>query len=75
VRNTNAEAEPDTLRLYTIHDQQGHLHPIYAIVIDRGGLGEYYDVQGSSWTDPPLLNDPSQSVQIGSRNYELYYAG
>jgi LCP family protein required for cell wall assembly len=75
VRNTNAEAEPDLLRLYKVHDQQGHLHPIYVIVIDRGGLGEYYDVQGSSWTNPPLLSDPSQSVQIGSRTYELYYAG
>jgi hypothetical protein len=45
------------------------------IVIDRGGLGEYYDVQGSSWTDPPLLSNPSQSIQIGSRSYNLYYAG
>ncbi len=75
VRNTSAEAEPDTLQLYTIHDQHGHPHAIYVIVIDRGGLGEYYDVQGSSWTDPPLLNDPSQTVQIGSRTYSLYYAG
>ena len=75
VRNTNAEAEPDTLRVYNIHDQHGHLHPIYVIVIDRGGLGEYYDVQGTTWTDPPLLNDPSQTVQIGSRTYSLYYAG
>jgi polyisoprenyl-teichoic acid--peptidoglycan teichoic acid transferase len=75
VRNTNAEAEPDELRLYTVHDRQGRVHPIYVIVIDRGGLGEYYDVQGTSWTDPPLLNDPSQSVQVGSRTYALYYAG
>jgi hypothetical protein len=45
------------------------------IAIDRGGLGEYYDVQGSTWTDPPLLDDPSQTAQIGSRSYSLYYAG
>jgi LCP family protein required for cell wall assembly len=75
VRNTNAEAEPDTLRLYHVHDQHGHLHPIYVIVIDRGGLGEYYDVQGSAWTDPPLLSTPSETVQIASRTYSLYYAG
>jgi LCP family protein required for cell wall assembly len=75
VRNTTAEAEPDTLRLYHVHDQHGHVHPIYVIVIDRGGLGEYYDVQGSTWTDPPLLSTPSQTVQIGSRTYSLYYAG
>ncbi len=75
VRDANAEAEPDVLRLYRIHDRQGHVHPIYAIVVDRGGLGEYYDVQGSSWTDPPLLSDPGQTVQIGTRTYSLYYAG
>jgi LCP family protein required for cell wall assembly len=75
VRDANAESEPDALRLYQIHDQHGHPHPIYVIVIDRGGLGEYYDVQGSNWNDPPLLSDPSQTVQIGARTYSLYYAG
>jgi polyisoprenyl-teichoic acid--peptidoglycan teichoic acid transferase len=74
VRDANGEAEPDMLRVYSIHDRQGHLRPIYVIVIDRGGLGEYYDVQGSSWTDSPLLSNPSQTVQIGSRTYSLYYA-
>ncbi|HSZ05208.1 MAG TPA: LCP family protein [Solirubrobacteraceae bacterium] len=75
VRDTTAEAEPDALRVYHINDRQGHPHPIYTIVIDRGGLGEYYDVQGSAWTDPPLLNEPNQTVQIGSRTYDLYYTG
>jgi LCP family protein required for cell wall assembly len=75
VRDAFASAEADTLRLYTIHDRHGHPHPAYVIVIDRGSLGEYYDVQGSSWTEPPLLNNPSQAVQIGSRTYDLYYAG
>lgn len=75
VRDAFASAEADTLRVYTIHDRHGHPYPAYVIVIDRGGLGEYYDVQGSSWTEPPLLNNPSQTVQIGSRTYELYYAG
>jgi polyisoprenyl-teichoic acid--peptidoglycan teichoic acid transferase len=74
-RDAFADAEPDTLRLYDIHDRRGRAHPAYVIVIDRGGLGEYYDVQGSAWTDPPLLSDPSQTVRIGSRTYSLYYAG
>jgi LCP family protein required for cell wall assembly len=74
-RDALADAEPDTLRLYDIHDRRGRAHPIYVIVIDRGGLGEYYDVQGSNWTDSPLLSNPSQTVQIGSRTYSLYYAG
>jgi polyisoprenyl-teichoic acid--peptidoglycan teichoic acid transferase len=74
-RNTIAEAQPDTLRLYDVRDQQGYLHPTYVVVIDRGGLGEFYDVQGSSWTHPPLLSNPSQTVQVGSRTYSLFYAG
>jgi polyisoprenyl-teichoic acid--peptidoglycan teichoic acid transferase len=74
-RDAYAGAEPDILRHYDIRDKQGHLNPIYVIVIDRGGLGEFYDVQGTSWNDPPLLSDPSQTVHIGSRTYSLFYAG
>ncbi len=74
-RDSYAEAEPDELRLYHIHDSQGHVHPIYAVVINRGELGQYYDVQGTTWTDPPLLSDPGQTVHVGSRTYELFYAG
>jgi polyisoprenyl-teichoic acid--peptidoglycan teichoic acid transferase len=75
VRDALGGAEADMLRLYDLHDQHGRPHPAYVIVVDRGGLGEYYDVQGSSWTDPPLLSNPSQTVQIGSRTYDLFYAG
>ena len=75
VRDAFGGAEADMLRVYNIHDRHGHAHPAYVIVIDRGGLGEYYDVQGSAWPDPPLLNNPSQTAQIGSRTYDLYYAG
>jgi len=74
-RDAYADAEPDILRHYDIRDQHGHLNPIYVIVIDRGGLGEFYDVQGTTWNDPPLLSDPSQTVHVGSRTYSLYYAG
>jgi polyisoprenyl-teichoic acid--peptidoglycan teichoic acid transferase len=72
---TTAEAAPDLLRRYDIRDQQGQLHPIYTIVVDKGELGQYYDVQGSAWADPPLLGDPSQQIHIGSRTYNLFYDG
>lgn len=75
VRDGFAGAQPDTLRRYAIRDQGGHIHPIYVIVIDRGQLGQFYDVQGTSWAEPPLLSNPSQSVRFGSRTYELFYAG
>jgi polyisoprenyl-teichoic acid--peptidoglycan teichoic acid transferase len=74
-RDSFAGAEPDELRLYKIHDLRGHLHPIYVTVISRGELGEYYDVQGTNWTDPPKLRNPGQTVQLGSRTYELFYVG
>jgi len=74
-RDTYAGAVPDTLRLYDVRDQQGHLDPSYVIAVDRGPLGQFFDVQGTTWTDLPLLRDPSQTVQIGSRTYELFYTG
>lgn len=75
VRDTRAGAEPDELLLYHTRDLQGHRHKIYTVVIDRGELGQYYDVQGTNWTDPPLLRDPGQTVKLGPRTYELFYIG
>ncbi len=75
VRDSFAGAEADELRLYQIHDLHGHLHPIYCVVIDRGQVGQYYDVQGTTWTDPPMLSQPGRTVHLGSRTYELFYVG
>jgi LCP family protein required for cell wall assembly len=72
---TFAGAPPETLRLYDIRDPQGRLQPAYVIVVRSGPLGQFYDVQGTAWTNPPLLSNPSQTVHIGSRTYSLFYAG
>ncbi len=45
------------------------------IVVGQGELGQYYDVQGSTWTDSPLLSDPSQEIHVGARTYSLFYDG
>jgi LCP family protein required for cell wall assembly len=74
-RQSFAGSLPDTLRLYDIRDQEGRLHPSYTIVVNSGPLGEFYDVQGTTWSDPPLLSNPSATVHIGSRTYDLFYAG
>jgi len=66
---------PDSFRRYYIRDQQGRLHQIYTIVIDRGPLGQFYDVQGTDWAKPPLLANPSATLKVGARTYELFYAG
>jgi LCP family protein required for cell wall assembly len=75
-QKTTAEASPDELLLYGIQSPNGRRrYPSYVIVVDDGELGQYYDIQGSSWTGLPLLSDPSQTIQIGSRTYSLFYDG
>jgi LCP family protein required for cell wall assembly len=70
-----AESEADQLRRYDIAGPGGVLYPAYVVVVDQGELGQYYDVQGSTWTSSPLLSDPNQQIQVGARNYGLFYDG
>jgi polyisoprenyl-teichoic acid--peptidoglycan teichoic acid transferase len=74
-QQTTAEASPDTLRRYDILGPNRQLYPAYVLVIDHGGLGEYYDVQGTTWSEPPLLEHPTSQVHLGSRTYDLVYDG
>ena len=41
----------------------------------RAGLGEYYGIQGTDWTDPPILAAPDEQRTLGGRTFELYYDG
>jgi LCP family protein required for cell wall assembly len=75
VVNQYAGAGPNSLRVYSLRDLNGHVHHAYDVVVDRGRLGEFYDFQGSSWQNPPLLRDPTQTVKIARRTYDLYYEG
>lgn len=63
------------IRSYLIHAPSGNAYPIYVEVFSNGELGQYYDVQGTTWTNAPLFKDPSQTLRIGPRTYDLYYAG
>jgi polyisoprenyl-teichoic acid--peptidoglycan teichoic acid transferase len=70
-----AESEPDVVRWYDIAGPDRRLYPTYVVVVDQGELGQYYDIQGSTWTDSPLLSNPTQELSIGSRTYSLFYDG
>ncbi len=70
-----AESEPDVVRWYDIAGPGRRLYPAYVVVVDQGELGQYYDIQGSTWTDSPLLGNPTQELPIGSRTYSLFYDG
>lgn len=72
---STAESEPDALRWYDIEGPKRVLYPAYVMVVDQGELGQYYDVQGSTWTDSPLLANPNQQIHVGGRSYNLYYDG
>lgn len=75
IRNATAEGEPDELRLYKLHAPDRHGYPSYVVVIDRGFLGQFYDVEGTSWQHPPIISKPSHEVRIGHRDYMLFYSG
>jgi LCP family protein required for cell wall assembly len=74
-QETTAESEPDVVRWYDIAGPGRQLYPAYVVVVDEGELGQYYDIQGSTWTDSPLLGNPNQEIQVGSRTYSLFYDG
>ena len=64
----------DSVRAYTIKDAQGARHAAYRLSI-RAALGEYYGVQGTDWTDPPILSAPDAQRTLGDRTFDLYYDG
>jgi LCP family protein required for cell wall assembly len=63
------------IRNYVIHDSDGGAYPIYVEVFSNGDLGQFYDVQGTTWTGAPLFANPNQTLRVGSRTYDLYYDG
>jgi LCP family protein required for cell wall assembly len=65
-------------RVYRIRDEDGKRHRAYRMVLVRsanGGIREYYGLQGMAWKDPPILKDPSETRELGGREYELHYDG
>jgi LCP family protein required for cell wall assembly len=66
---------PAAIRGYLIHAPDGNAYPIYTSVFAAGPIGQYYDVQGTTWTKAPQFSDPEQTIRVGPRTYQLYYEG
>jgi polyisoprenyl-teichoic acid--peptidoglycan teichoic acid transferase len=64
---------PPSLRGYLIHAPDGSGYPAYVSVFATGSLGQYYDVQGMTWTTAPQFDSPDQTVHVGGRTYYLFY--
>jgi LCP family protein required for cell wall assembly len=74
-RVTTAAAPPDDLRSYFLPDRLHHEHYAYVDSVAEGEIGQYYDVEGTDWTDPPILQNPSQTIDLGGQKYELFFEG
>ena len=41
----------------------------------RGGIGQYYGIQGTSWKDPPVLDMTTDEVRLAGRTFCIEYDG
>ena len=65
-------------RVYRIRDTDGDPHQAYRFVMQfsTGGLPEYFGLEGiRGWSNPPILNDPSETREIRGRDYDIYLSG
>jgi LCP family protein required for cell wall assembly len=69
-------------RHYAIHGPGGNTYPAYVmtLVASSGGYsdtgtGEYFTVQGTTWQDPPILNDPSAVKLVDGKVLDEYLQG
>ena len=62
-------------RIYNIEDERGKMHRAYRLVVSKGVIGEYYGIQGMTWREPPILDDPSEIRRVNGRRLELHYDG
>jgi polyisoprenyl-teichoic acid--peptidoglycan teichoic acid transferase len=47
----------------------------YRLVISTGAIGQYLGVQGTTWTDPPILDGPHDTIEKDGRKLEVFYDG
>jgi polyisoprenyl-teichoic acid--peptidoglycan teichoic acid transferase len=65
-------------RVYHFKDTGGKRHAAYRMVGEFGPEYErqYFGVQGvQGWSDPPILDNPSETRTINGREYEIYVDG
>jgi polyisoprenyl-teichoic acid--peptidoglycan teichoic acid transferase len=74
-RVTTAAAPPDDMRSYFLPDRHHHLHYAYVDVVGEGQIGQYYDLEGTDWMNPPILGNSNQTIDLGGRKFQLYFEG
>jgi hypothetical protein len=73
VEDRGGSWQSPSLRAYKIAGPDKTAYPAYVAVFYDGGLGQYYDVQGMSWTTAPQFDSPDRTIHVGARTYYLYF--
>ena len=72
----NSSEFADAPRVYKLRGTDGKRYGAYRMVMRKyNANGEYYGLQGTTWQDPPILDDPTETRTVGGREYELHFAG
>jgi polyisoprenyl-teichoic acid--peptidoglycan teichoic acid transferase len=74
-RLTPAGQFADTPRVYSIVTRDGTRYPAYRMVFSSGFIGQYYGLQGTTWTKPPILQSPHETHTIHGRKFSYYWDG
>jgi LCP family protein required for cell wall assembly len=63
-------------RAYLLHDRHGVAHYAYRMTLVMNPIfGQYYGVQGTTWQNPPILNNPSATKVVNGKQLLLYANG
>ena len=73
----NASGQLMYPRAYRIKTPDGKMKGAYRLVVPYNTVeGDYYGIQGTSWTDPPILRNPSSDTRtVNGKKLLLFYDG
>lgn len=67
--------QPNDSRGYVVEDRQNHKFPSYRIVVRLNEVGQYYGIQGTTWRNPPILDEETERRTIDGREFRIYKDG
>jgi polyisoprenyl-teichoic acid--peptidoglycan teichoic acid transferase len=76
----NCPAEIPTVgaypRKYELWTSQHHPAAAYQMTVElNAALGEYYDLEGTTWQHAPILASPTMTRVVGGKLLDLYFEG
>ena len=71
----SAPASQGTPRAYRIRDLEGHRHSAYRFTFSAGEPGEYYGLSGTTWSDPPFLQEATGTVKVRGKEAVVATSG